>query len=395
MKSRVLSFASLASPLARSQTQAVIDRIQELMPRVTCQLNVLPSPVADRDKDDEVFVAVSRGEIQYLEQVLLEEQARLIVVEAADMVLPLPEELAVVCVPDRAPPFDAYLNRQGLIMDEMEAGGHVGVMSARSRSQMAALWPDLVFKILRGGVDKAMETHLRKSQIDGLIIPAAVTEHLGIQGIVAEIFAPEFILPSPGQGILAIIGRANDAEAREMLVELHSADTAIELAAEQAFCSRMISDQDLPVGALAKVEDGEVSIVGATGAGTNRIVVNGALDEAAAVGSGLAQQILCSGESFADLLEADFPDGLPDDPDDIEDPDAVILADFNFRNEAGTGADDDDSGELDDLDEFDDLEERERLRALEDLAGIEDDDDDKLDEDDDPEDYDEEDDSYD
>ncbi len=56
---------------------------------------------------------------------------------------------------------------------------------------MAALWPNLDFEILHGGIDKAMETHMRKAEIDGLIIPAAVTEHLGIQGIVAEIFAPE------------------------------------------------------------------------------------------------------------------------------------------------------------------------------------------------------------
>lgn len=364
MKSRVLSFASLASPLARSQTQAVIDRIQDELPRVTCQVNVLPSPVAPLAKDDEVFVAMSHAEVQFLEQNVLSEQARLIVVEAADMVVPLPEGLAILCVPDRQAPFDAYLNRQGLIMDEMDPGCLVGVMSIRSRSQMAAMWPDLVFEILHGGVDKAMETHMRKSEIDGLIIPAAVTEHLGIQGIVAEIFAPEFVLPSPGQGTLVIIGREGDAEAREMLASLHSADSAVELAAEQAFCSRMISDQDLPVGALAKVERDEVCIVGATGPGTNRVVINGPVAEAEAVGAGLAQQILCSGESFADLLEAEFPDGLPDDPDEEEatvDEDADILSDLDH----------DEDEEQDTDPDHHDLDDLEHLKALENMAGIE------------------------
>jgi hydroxymethylbilane synthase len=379
VKARVLSFASVDAPLPRAQTQAVIDRIQEVLPRVTCQLNVLPSPVSAAERDAEVFVAMSRGEIDYLESVLQQEQARLVVVEAADMVLPLPDDLDILCVPDRTAPFDAYLNRQGLIMDDMEPGCAIGVLSMRSRSQMAALWPELKFQILRGGVDKAMETHMHRSEIDGLIVPAAVTEHLGIQGVVAEIYAPDFILPSPGQGILAVIGRAADTEARELLAPLHSTDTAIELAAEQAFCRRMISDQDLPVGALAKVEHGEVAIVGATGAALNRIMVNGATDEAEAVGSGLAQQILSSGESFADLLEADFPDGLPDDPDDpmATDEDAVILGDFDR---------DDDDGDVDDLE---DLEERERMRALEDMAGVRAERDDAGDEDDDEdEDYD-------
>ena len=369
MKSRVISFGSLASPLARNQTQAVINRIQDRQPRLTCQLNIWDSPVTSREKGNEPFIAASRREMEFLEQQLLQEQARLIVVEAADMVLPLPEDLAVLCVPDRAAPFDAYLNRQGLIMDEMDPTSCVGVLSMRSRSQMRSLWPDINFRILRGGVDRAMETHLQRSEIDGLVLPAAVTEHLGIQGIVAEIFAPEFILPGPGQGTLVILGRAGDQEARELLADLHSPDTAIELETEQAFCRRMISDQDLPVGALARVAGGEVVITGTTGPGTKRIAVNGETHEAEAVGSGLAQQILSRGESFADLLEADFPDGLPEENDE----DVTILEELPEESQSWS-------------DQDEDLDELENLKRLEDLAGIEkappahdDDDDDDLD----------------
>ena len=356
MKSRVISFGSLASPLARNQTQAIIDRIQERQPRLTCQLNIWESPVPAREKFDEPFLAASRQEIEFLEKQLIQEQASLVVVEAADMVLPLPEELAVICVPDRSAPFDSYLNRQGLIMDEMDPGTCIGVLSMRSRAQMRSRWPDISFRILRGGVDRAMETHLKKSEIDGLVLPSAVTEHLGIQGIVAEIYAPEFILPGPGQGTLVILGRAADQEARDLLANLHSPDTAVELETEQAFCSRMISDQDLPVGALARVNGGEVEITGTTGPGSKRIVINGEIHEAEAVGSGLAQQILSRGESFADLLEADFPDGLPEENDE----DVAIL-------EGPTESPDE--NDWSGLDE--DLDELENLKRLEDLAGIE------------------------
>jgi hydroxymethylbilane synthase len=354
VKKGILSFGSLASPLARNQTQAVIDLVQDRHPRLTCQLNVWNSPVGEAVRRHEPFVAASRVEVEYLEQQLLREEARLVVVEAADMVLPLPAGLVVVCVPDRAPPFDAFLNRQGLIMDEMDPGSRIGVLGMRARSQMQAKWPDLDFEIIRGGVDHAMETHMRRAEIDGLVVPAAVTEHLGIQGIVAEIFAPEFILPGPGQGILAVVGREGDAEARELLADLHSVDTAVELETEQAFCRRMISDQDLPVGALARVAGGEVVITGATGSGTNRISVNGEIDEALAVGSGLAQQILERGDSFADLLEADFPDGLPDEGDE----DATLLGDENEGDHAAERG-----GDPDEL---------EHLKSLEDLAGIDD-----------------------
>ena len=202
-------------------------------------------------------------------------------------------------------------------MDEMEPGSCVGVLSMRSRTQMRSLWPDISFRILRGGVDRAMETHLQRTEIDGLVLPAAVTEHLGIQGIVAEIFAPEFILPGPGQGTLVILGRSNDQEARELLADLHSPDTAVELETEQAFCRRMISDQDLPVGALARVGRGR--------SGDHRHDRSGHQADRRQRGNPMKPKPWAAawpsrsspaGESFADLLEADFPDGLPEDDDE-------------------------------------------------------------------------------
>ena len=162
---------------------------------------------------------------------------------------------------------------------------------------------------------------------------------LGIQGIVAEIFSPEFILPGPGQGILLVVGRAGDEEARSDLAVIHSPDTALEYITEMAFRSRMISDRDLPVGALARVKHGKIAIVGGTGSATSRISVDGNKDQAEEIGAGLAGQILSSTSSFADLLEAEFPDGLPPEDDDLED---------DLR--------DDDLDQLDELDDLDDLE---------------------------------------
>ena len=344
MRPRVLSFGSLSSPLARNQAQRVIDALQETSPRVTCQLNLLPSPVPAAAKVDEPFLTACRAEVEFLGASILREEIRLVVLEASDMAAPLPQDLAIICVPDRVTPFDAFLNRQGLIMDEMDPGSSVGVLSLRSRAQMQRLWPNLGFRVLRGGAELAMETHMRKSEIDGLVMPASVTELLGIQGIVAEIFSPDFVLPGPGQGIQVVVGHAGDHEARELLAGLHSDATAAELTAEHAFFRRMVSDQDLPIGALARVEGGSIVITGTTGSGTTRVAVDGRIEQAEAVGNGLATQILNSVESFADLLEADFPDGLPED-------DALGNGEIGDDPEA-------------------ELEELERMRDLENLAGI-------------------------
>jgi hydroxymethylbilane synthase len=347
VKTRVLSFGSLASALAKNQTQAVIDRIQQESPRLTCQLSILPSPLTESETAGEVFHASSGQEIDFLTDLVRQEQCRLVVIEAADLVQPLPDDLEILCVPDRLTPFDAFLNRQGMIMDEMDPGSRVGVLTARAKAQMSALWPDLDFQILPGGVDRAMETHLRRSEIDGLVLPAAVTELLGIQGIVAEIFSPEFILPGPGQGILLVVGLRGDEEARKDLADIHSQDSAAEYTTEMAFRSRMISDRDVPVGALARVRGDQMVIVGGTGSATHRISVDGDLDQAEEIGAGLAMQILQDTASFADLLEAEFPDGLPVMDDDLDDEDL--------------GNDDLDDDEL--ADDLPDADEESRLEA--------------------------------
>lgn len=363
-----LTFASLASPLSRNQSQSVIDRLQQRTRNLACQLELLASPQQEAQRAQETFVAASRPEIAFLLTALGEGRARLLVLEATDMLAAGIPGAQIVCVPDRAAPFDAFLNRSGHIMDEMEPGSRVGVLSQRVRAQLQALWPDLRFEILSGGVDRAMETHLRRSEIDGLVLPASVTEHLGIQGIVAEIFAPEFVLPGPGQGTLVVLARDDDDTARELLAPLHSEDSALELAAESAFHRRMLPDQDLPVGALARVGSDGIAILGGTGAGRHRISVSGTVDEAEAVGDGLAQQLLSHCDTFVDLLEGDFPEGLPEEPDE----DATLLGGLATEEVDGP---------------FDEnLEDLEELRGFEDLAGLIEDEDSG--DDDDPDGYD-------
>ncbi|MBK6734866.1 MAG: hypothetical protein IPG61_12455 [bacterium] len=363
-----LTFASLASPLSRNQSQSVIDRLQQRTRNLACQLELLASPQQEAQRAQETFVAASRPEIAFLLRALGEGRARLLVLEATDMLAAGIPGAQIVCVPDRAAPFDAFLNRSGHIMDEMEPGSRVGVLSQRVRAQLQALWPDLRFEILSGGVDRAMETHLRRSEIDGLVLPASVTEHLGIQGIVAEIFAPEFVLPGPGQGTLVVLARDDDDTARELLASLHSEDSALELAAESAFHRRMLPDQDLPVGALARVGSDGIAILGGTGAGRHRISVSGTVDEAEAVGDGLAQQLLSHCDTFMNLLEGDFPEGLPEEPDE----DATLLGGLATE-------------EVDEP--FDEnLEDLEELRGFEDLAGLIDDE--EAGDDDDPDGYD-------
>ncbi|MFO7654648.1 MAG: hypothetical protein R6X25_12625 [Candidatus Krumholzibacteriia bacterium] len=314
---RPLIFGTLDGTLAKRQTQTVINRLAELLPRSTCQMTIIPSPVNGSESSDEPYLACTAAEVEHLEDRLLADEFRLVVVRAADLVLPLRDGVLTVAVPQRIRPFDALLNRDGLITEEMPAGKVVGVLNLAVKAQMQPLWPHLHYRILTGGVDRALERFLRHKEVDALVMPASAAEDLGIQGIVSEIFYPELILPSGGQGILVVLARADDREAAERLAPLHSESTAREMAAEHAVIQRLASDQDLPVGVLAHLDVDRLEVAAAVGSPrgdrVRRAALTGSPESAEDLGTRLAEKFLRHAESLIDLLEADFPDGLPGD----------------------------------------------------------------------------------
>lgn len=354
MNARVVSFGCLNTQLAKDQTKVILDKLQVSNPRLACRLEVVPSPEPEERHEDESFLAASTAEVEFLETQLLAGEYRLAVVRALDLVLPLREGLCYAAIPARDTPFDAFLTRQNAIIDDMADGSVIGVLNLRSRIQMQALWPDLEIRLLRGGMQSILEALLRRCELDGLVAPAAVAEHLGLQGIVAEIFNPQLILPSGGQGTMVVLGRAEDAEARELLGALHSEETQYEMEAEHAFLQRFASDLELPVGVLARCANNHLTIWGAVGSSSAAAAglqqQEGSAENAAALGTALAEAILQNDEAIIGLLEADFPEGLPsDDDDEVEpDPDLAVLEEFpEFSQDAEHHDDDDVDDDLD------------------------------------------------
>jgi hypothetical protein len=277
-----------------------------------------PLPGGESALAGESFLANSTAEIEFLEKQLLAGEFRLTVIRAEDLVLPLCKGLVYAAIPQRDPPFDAFLTRQNRIIDDMPDGSTIGVLNLRSRTQMQVLWPNLVFRLLRGGMQAALEALLRRCELDGLIAPAAAAEHLGLQGIVAEIFNPELVLPSGGQGIMVVLGRAEDAEIRELLAPLHSERRSGRWRPNTPSCSASPATSNCRSAcwraAAATVPDRHRG---------RRLLERRGRRPAAPRGSGgpgdanwareLAEAILLNDQALIGLLEAEFPEGLPAD----------------------------------------------------------------------------------
>jgi hydroxymethylbilane synthase len=323
--SGTFSVGTLDGRLSRAQAHYVIDRLQAAHPKAVYQTETITDPTLNRESHSEVFNTHTPDELEMMQRLLLNKRYDMMIIAADDMVHPLIDGLKYASVLERNTPYDALLNKEGKNIDEL-VDERIGVLSMRSQAQVNTLWPDLRAILLRGGAAEALDSFLQEGVVDGLIMPAAVAERLDIQDMVSEIFYPEMMLPGFCQGVLALVCREDDNEVYEMAQVIHSKDTYLEMQAEMAFRERICPDQNCPIGVMARVEEGIIAITGVIGSKSGghlqQSSVDGPAKDARELGVAVAEELLTSGESIADLLEADFPDGLPvvtDDDDDFSD----------------------------------------------------------------------------
>jgi hydroxymethylbilane synthase len=278
-----------SSALARAQAETVAAALGGA--------EVLPVKTADGDVGDK-----SRF-VSGIESALLDGEADLGVHSAKDLPGELPEGLALVGVPGREEPSDAFVGAAGSLQ-ALREGARVGTSSLRRRSQLLALRPDLEVAELRGNVDTRL-AKLDAGEYDGIVLASAGLARLGRAGEIAFLFDLGELTPAPGQGCLALEARADDAEAAAAAGRISDRAALTELTAERAATRSLGGSCDTPIGVCARFEDGELTVSGYAGLPDGsewvRDRVAGDPDQPAALGEALGERMLAAGA--AEILE--------------------------------------------------------------------------------------------
>lgn len=104
----------------------------------------------------------------------------------------------------------------------------------------------------------ADDTRLRKladGEFDAIVLARAGLQRLEREQAASAVLDPARFVPAPGQGTLALEGRADDAPVREAAAAIGDADALSCLLAERALARALGASCDTPLGALAKIED--------------------------------------------------------------------------------------------------------------------------------------------
>jgi hydroxymethylbilane synthase len=222
---------------------------------------------------------------------------------AKDLPAEQAEGLALVGVPPREDPADAYVG-PAASLDAVEAGARIGTSSLRRRAQLLALREDLEVTNLRGNVDTRLGK-LAAGECDGAVLALAGLRRLGRGGEVAFAFSGEQLTPAAGQGALALQARAGDPDAARAAAALTDRAALVELTAERAAVSALEATCNTPIGISARLEGPELVVSGfaglADGSEWVRDRVAGDPEQPGALGQGLAERMLAAGAR--DILE--------------------------------------------------------------------------------------------
>jgi hydroxymethylbilane synthase len=185
-----------------------------------------------------------------LEEALLAGEIDLAVHSAKDLPGELPDGLELLGAPTRAAAADVLCGAPALA--SLPAGARVGTSSIRRMAQLRAAREDLDVVAVRGNVD----TRLSKLADEDLGLSAIVLARAGLQRLGREAEAggeldPAVFVPAPGQGTLALEGRAGEEATRRAVEKITDRAALACLLAERALARDLGAGCHTPLGALA------------------------------------------------------------------------------------------------------------------------------------------------
>jgi hydroxymethylbilane synthase len=174
-----------------------------------------------------------------------------------------PPGLFTTAIIKRDPPAD-YIAYHSVL-----SGVHViGTSSTRRRAQLLRHDPELAIKDVRGNVDTRIRK-LNTGEYDAIVLAEAGLMRLGIR-IPGERLPPEIFVPSPNQGTIAVVSRA-DPFVMETLSALDDPETRADVTIERVVMEQLGGGCFTPLGIYCRSNHLIAEVLSLDGKRTERI----------------------------------------------------------------------------------------------------------------------------
>jgi len=169
------------------------------------------------------------------------------------------EGLRTDCFLERNDPREILITKDKKKLKDLDQKSIVGTSSYRREFQIKKIRQDLNCKLIRGNVDTRIRK-LNEGMYDAIILSYAGIKFLKFENEISEIFSVEEIIPSAGQGVIALQCRENDDETISILNKINHEETYKRAQLERNILKVLDGDCETAIGAHSVVDGDKITV---------------------------------------------------------------------------------------------------------------------------------------
>ena len=192
-----------------------------------------------------------------IEEELLKEKIDLAVHALKDMPSNETKGLITNCFLERNDPREILISKNNKPIKDLAPNSIVGTSSFRREFQLKKIRGDLNYQLIRGNVDTRINK-LKDGLYDAIILSCAGIDSLGLTEKISQTFSTSEIIPSAGQGVVALQCRKGDLQIIGILDKINHKQTHDSIKAERNVLKVLEGDCETAIGVFAKISKDKI-----------------------------------------------------------------------------------------------------------------------------------------
>lgn len=193
-----------------------------------------------------------------LDLALINNEIDIAVHSLKDIPTQLPENVEIIAVLKRDFPQDVLVKKESSKNKEFHEL-KIATSSLRRRAFWLKEFPNAEFSDIRGNVQTRLKK-LEEGDFDATIFSLAAIERMSLNADYEQL---TMMISAPAQGVIAVCGRSNDEEIKNIFKEINDEKTQICIEIERNFLQTLEGGCTAPIGAFAEINDqNEVRFLG-------------------------------------------------------------------------------------------------------------------------------------
>jgi hydroxymethylbilane synthase len=254
MWNRRIVIGTRGSKLARAQADIVVQRLLHQFPHQEIETRIIVTS-GDRNQHSRLSEIGGKGIfIRELEQALIDGTIDIAVHSFKDVTSQLAPSLSLVGFFTPESVCDVLVTKGNRPLAFLPPNARVGTGSMRRRALLHRIRPDIRLSDVRGNIDTRI-AKVDRGEYDGILLSEAGLVRLGLEDRISERFDPYTFYPAPGQGVITLEARTDDADMRELGQKIGDARQRTISTAEFALLTTIGFDCRTPLGVYTKVKN--------------------------------------------------------------------------------------------------------------------------------------------